>query len=117
MIYVYIDHRAKSPFLSFLEDIKQTDRAMYHKTLELLEEMKNDSLRLERPRVKTMLARTKLRQVYKIRLGQYRLFFLVKNHHYYLLHAFKKTSQTTPEKEIKQLKKEVKQQTFIPLPM
>lgn len=115
MIYTYIDHRKKAPFLNFFKQIKETDHSMWHKTCDILKQMDNQSLSLKPPQVKTMLARTGLRHVYKLRLGHYRLFFIVYEHDFYLLHAFKKTSQTTPEKEIKKLKKELRQATFVPL--
>lgn len=114
-IYIYEDKRGEHPFLSWYHQLQRKNEAMFHKVNALLKEMDDDSLERVRPRVKKMLARTDYRHLYKMRLGKYRLFFLYENQHYYLLHAFRKTSQTTPEKEVKKVSKEIEEHRFVPL--
>lgn len=114
-IYVYEDKRGNSPFVTWYQKLQKKEPAIFEKMTGILQEMEEDKLELVRPRVKKMLARTNYRHLYKMRLGKYRLFFLCEHHDYYLLHAFRKSSQTTPEKEIRAVTKEIESQHFIPL--
>lgn len=113
-IYVY-EERGRCPFYDWMRNIQHKNSAMYYKMFDILQQMEDNQLQLAPPQVKKMLARSKYRNLYKMRLGNYRLFFLWENHHYYLLHAFEKTSQTTPEKEVKQVEKEIRRGSYLPL--
>ena len=80
-IFVYEDKRAKIPFYEW-----------------------RNKMNAKEP---SMLARLPYRDLFKIRLGKYRLFFLFKDDDYYLLHAFRKSSQRTPEKECRLVAREI----------
>lgn len=111
MIYCYQDKRGHCPVKEWLETLN--DESVLNKVNVMLEQMQDGSLRLEKPNVKKMLARCSYRHLYKIRLGKYRLFFLAEEGDYKLLHAFRKSSNATPEKEVKQVVREIKAGTYI----
>lgn len=115
MIYVYKDKRGKIPFCDWMTEMKKRDESVYHKITYMLEQMEAGTLPLERPNVKKMLARCDYRHLYKIRLGKYRLFFLAENNDYKLLHAFRKSSNATPEKEVKRVTREIEDGYYEPL--
>ena len=114
MIYLYQDKKG-CPFLLWKEQMKKKEPAVYRKIEKMLMQMQSNELPLERPNVKkTPPQRTGSHCLYKIRLGSYRLFFLWKEQDYYLLHAFRKSSNATPEKEFRIVKKELLKYQFIP---
>lgn len=115
MISVYQDKRGKIPFNDWMDDMKHRDESVYHKIEDMLSQMETGTLRLERPNVKKMLARCDYRNLYKIRLGKYRLFFIVENGDYKLLHTFRKSSNATPEKEVKRVSREIEDGYYIAL--
>ncbi|MBU3851305.1 MAG: type II toxin-antitoxin system RelE/ParE family toxin [Candidatus Paralactobacillus gallistercoris] len=106
-IFVYEDKRAKIPFYEWRNKMNAKEPSIAHKIDDMIAMMQNKTLPLERPRVKRMLARLPYRDLFKIRLGKYRLFFLFKDDDYYLLHAFRKSSQRTPEKECRLVAREI----------
>ena len=75
--------------------------------------MFKDELPLIKPNVKSMNARCNYKNLYKLRLGKFRLFFIKNKENYILLHAFRKKTQTTPQKEINQAIKELRSNDFI----
>ena len=115
MLYTHINRKGKSLFEEWLEQIEHREPSIYHKIYDILQHMENNDLPMDPPNVRRMAKRTGNRSLFKIRVGKYRLFFLVKNDEHYLLHVFRKSSQTTPEKEIKQVLREVKEATFRPV--
>lgn len=117
MIYCYQDRKGDLPIIEWLEEVAHQEKSTYQKMLHTLSQMQEKKLPLERPLVKkTPKQRTGYNNVYKMRLGNYRLFFQVEQQDYYLLHAFYKKTQATPEKEFRQVKKEIKAQSFVEIP-
>lgn len=117
MIYCYQNKKGVVPILTWLNEIAHQDKSSFHKMQATLEKMAQHDLLLERPLIKkTPKARTGFANLYKMRLGKYRLFFQVSGENYYLLHAFYKKTQATPEREFKQVKKEMQEATFVPYP-
>lgn len=113
MIYAYINKREEIPFLIWLEKIKKKDQSIYNKSIKMLEMMNDDTLPLVRPNVKkTPIHRTGFNNLYKIRLGKYRLLFLVDNHNYYLLHTLRKKTNQTPQKDFDQAVRELNSKSF-----
>lgn len=112
MLYTYINRKGDSLFEVWFEKVKHQDPSIYQKTSDVLYHMVQDDLPMNPPNVRHMTKRTGNHSLYKIRLGKYRLFFLAKDNNYYLLHVFRKSSQTTPEKEIKQVLREVKEANY-----
>ncbi|CAM3956962.1 type II toxin-antitoxin system RelE/ParE family toxin [Catellicoccus marimammalium] len=112
-VYIFQSPTNKIPIQTWLDHVQTKNTSVYHKALVTIQQMEKGELSMKPPQVKKMLARTKHRNLFKMRLGEYRLFFLYQNHNYYLLHAFPKHSQTTPEKEVKQVNKEIKQDSYI----
>lgn len=113
MIYIYKNKKG-CPFIEWLNIVKEREPAVYRKVNNMLDQMKNNTLPFVRPNVKkTPPQRTGCPCLYKIRLGHYRLFFLWQNHNYYLLHAFRKSSNATPDKEFRRVKKEIAEATYI----
>lgn len=112
-VKVYCDARGQVPMADFLAEVEQKDPSTYRKFLSVVEQMKTDALPLVRPNVKkTPPKRTGCNHLYKLRLGKYRLFFLLEDHEYLLLHAFRKSSNATPEKEFRVAKKEIAHHEF-----
>lgn len=114
MLYTYIDHKGESLFEKWFHSIEYKEPSVFHKTCSILQQMNDNTLPLEPPNVRRMKKRTGNNHLYKIRIGKYRLFFLLQDDHYYLLHTFRKSTQKTPEAEIKQVMKEVKNSNFQP---
>lgn len=111
-IFVYEDKRGKVPFYEWRNKMNAKEPSIAHKIDDMIAMMTSQSLPLERPRVKRMLARLPYRDLFKIRLGKYRLFFLFKDDNYYLLHAFRKSSQRTPEKECRLVAREIEEEHY-----
>ena len=114
MLYTYINRKGDSPFAQWLVEIEHKEPSVYHKVCSILQHMENHDLPLEPPNVRRMIKRTGNHSLYKIRVGKFRLFFVMKNNNYYLLHTFRKSSQKTPEKEIKQVVREVNEDNYQP---
>ena len=114
-IYLYKDKRGKVSFLEWYHKIKEKDPSIYRKINDMLSQMHAQTLPLTRPTVKRMIARLPYRHLYKIRLGKYRLMFIAYEGDYFIMHAFRKTTQKTPDKEIHQVDHEVQQHRYIPL--
>ncbi|MGX5378130.1 type II toxin-antitoxin system RelE/ParE family toxin [Ligilactobacillus sp. LYQ135] len=112
-IYLYEDKRGKILFLDWYYKIKEKDPSIYRKVNDMLDQMRNQSLPLTRPTVKRMILRLPYRHLYKIRLGKYRLMFIAQDGDYFIMHAFRKTTQKTPDKEIHQVDREIKQHHYI----
>lgn len=112
-VKVYVDARGQSPMIAWLEEVSQKDSSTYRKFCDIVQQMEEDTLPLVRPNVKrTPPKRTGCNHLYKMRLGKYRLFFLLEDHQYLLLHAFRKTSNATPDKEFRIAKKEIEHHEF-----
>lgn len=114
-IYLYKDPRNKISFLDWYQKIKEKDPSIYRKVNDMLKQMDEQTLPLTRPTVKRMILRLPYRHLYKIRLGKYRLMFLASEGNYYIMHAFRKTTQKTPDKEIHKVDREIKQKSYIEL--
>lgn len=115
MLYTYVNHKNESLFEQWLITMERKEPSVYHKALDILNKMENGILHLDPPNVRRMKKRTGENSLYKIRVGKYRLFFVMQQNNYYLLHTFRKSSQKTPESEIKQVMKEVKEACYRPL--
>lgn len=107
-IYVYQDNRGDIPFITWYKKIREKDPSIYRKVNSMLKQMDAQTLPLTRPTVKRMILRLPYRHLYKIRLGKYRLMFLAQDGDYTLMHAFRKTTQKTPDKEIHKVDREIK---------
>lgn len=115
-VQCYQDARGQVPIQDWLDDIRLHDQSTYHKFGEIVQQMEEGTLPLVRPNVKrTPPKRTGCSCLYKLRLGKYRLFFLLEDHEYRLLHAFRKSSNATPDKEFRIAKKEISHHQFVPL--
>lgn len=112
-VKVYVDARGNIPIDDFVAEVAQKDQSTYRKFQSIVEQMKADTLPLVRPNVKkTPPKRTGCNHLYKLRLGKYRMFFLLEDHDYLLLHAFRKSSNATPDKEFRVAKKEIAHHQF-----
>ncbi len=112
MIYVYMDSKG-CPFSDWMAMAKKKDPSAYRKMLSVLSQMEDGTLPMVRPNVKkTPSQRTGHHHLYKLRLGKYRLFFEWRDHDYYLLHLFRKSSNATPDKEFRVVKKEMEKQQY-----
>ena len=114
-IYLYEDNRGKVLFLDWYRKIREKDQSIYRKVNDMLTQMNEQTLPLTRPTVKRMILRLPYRHLYKIRLGKYRLMFIAQDGDYFIMHAFRKTTQKTPDKEIHKVDREIKQHHYIPL--
>lgn len=112
MIYAYVDNKG-CPFLDWMETAEKKDPSAYRKMQAVLEQMEQNTLPMVRPNVKkTPPQRTGHHHLYKLRLGKYRLFFEWRDHDYYLLHLFRKSSNATPDKEFRIVKKEMEKDSY-----
>ncbi|MBO8441446.1 MAG: type II toxin-antitoxin system RelE/ParE family toxin [Firmicutes bacterium] len=112
-IYFFQNNKEQSPFLEWINNIKKNNPSIYKKTIYNINLMFKDELPLIKPNVKSMNARCNYKNLYKLRLGKFRLFFIKNKENYILLHAFRKKTQTTPQKEINQAIKELRSNDFI----
>lgn len=113
-VYIYKNKRDEVPFLIWLKEMKEKNHSVFNKAVNMLESMHNDSIKLVRPNIKkTPIRRTGYNNLFKIRLGDYRAFFIAHNHDYYVLHAFVKKTQKTKEKEFKLAVREIKEGGYI----
>lgn len=112
-IYFFQNNKKQSPFLEWINNIKKNNPSIYKKTIYNINLMFKDELPLIKPNVKSMNARCNYKNLYKLRLGKFRLFFIKNKENYILLHAFRKKTQTTPQKEINQAIKELRSNNFI----
>ncbi len=113
-IFVYEDNRGNVPFYEWRDNIAAKDPSIYRKVQDMIQMMRDQNLPLTRPLVKRMLLRLPYRNLYKIRLGKYRLMFLADDGDYYLLHAFRKTTQQTPERERHIVSREIERHHYLP---
>lgn len=112
-IYFFKNNKKQSPFFEWINNIKKNNPSIYKKTIYNINLMFNDELPLIKPNVKSMNARCNYKNLYKLRLGKFRLFFIKNKENYILLHAFRKKTQTTPQKEINKAIKELRSNDFI----
>ncbi len=88
--------RGDSPVEDF---IKEQDEATYAKVLQAIKLLANNGPFLKPPYIKKLQDK-----LYELRISgkiEVRIFYVITNNEYYLLHAFKKKSQKTPSKELR----------------
>jgi phage-related protein/DNA-binding XRE family transcriptional regulator len=92
-IFFYEDHRGKSPVLEYLNDLPVKERVKANNALKLLAEF---GTRLGLPHARCIQGR-----LWELRPGDHRLFYFLRmEKKFVILHAFRKQSMQTPEKEI-----------------
>ena len=88
--------RGESPVEDFIKD---QDEATHAKVLQAIKLLSNNGPFLKPPYIKKLQDK-----LYELRISgkvAIRIFYIITNNEYYLLHAFKKKSQKTPSKELK----------------
>lgn len=88
--------RGESPVKEFIQN---QDKTTYMKLIHAIELLENGGPYLKPPYIKKLQDK-----LYELRISgkvAIRIFYIIANNEYYLLHAFKKKSQKTPSKELK----------------
>lgn len=104
----YIKSSGRSPIEEFLQETSDGLRANFFDALVCLEQGQKLSLPLSRNLASIHMGLHELRL--KDRMGIYRFFYFIKKPNgIYFLHAFKKKTQTLPQKEIEIILKRIKE--------
>ncbi len=92
-IYFYEDHRGRSPVMEYINKLPASDRARINNVLRLLEEF---GTKLGMPHARPIEGK-----LWELRPGGNRLlYFLYLGRTFVILHAFRKQTKRTPDREI-----------------
>lgn len=107
-ISLYVDTRGRSPVKDFTSSLNsvngksaKNELNRINRQIHLLEELGTWGL-------STKVAKHIRGDIWELRPGKTRILFFSWNHTYILLHAFYKTTNETPEEEIEQAEREIK---------
>ena len=95
-IFLYTTCRNEKPVKEFIKSLSSTSIAKVSHTIDLLKECGSFLKMPHSKKIKDNLYELRIRGEQEIRI-----FYTFKNRDIYLLHAFQKQSQKTPQKELK----------------